>query len=50
MKVEIRVTATEKELNQAQQARLKRISNVLRENGMDVELVFTENLIIKKAP
>jgi hypothetical protein len=49
MKVEIKVTATEKELNQAQQARLKRISNVLRENGMEVELVFTPLQVVKHA-
>jgi len=41
MKVQLKVTATEKELTQAQLHRLKRAANMLRENDMDVELVFT---------
>ena len=48
MEVEIKVTATEKELNQAQLHRLKRISNVLRENGFEVEITFTPLRIVKK--
>ena len=49
MKVRIEVTATEKELNQAQSSRLKRVSTVLRENDMEVELIFTRAVKLNKA-
>ena len=47
MKVQITVSATEKELNQAAIARLKRVSNVLREHNYEVDLIFTPLQVVK---
>jgi len=49
MKVEIKVSATEKELNQAQSQRLRRMANVLREAGFEVEITHAPQMVIKKA-
>ena len=49
MKVEIRVTSTEKELNQAQLQRIRRAANMLKANNIEVELIFTPLQVVKEA-
>ena len=48
MKVEIKVT-TDRELNQAQSQRLRRVANVLREAGFDVDITHAPQMLIKKS-
>jgi len=40
MKVQIMVSGLSIELNQADQQRLRRVANVLRESGFDVEVLY----------
>jgi len=50
MKVEIKVSELERDLNQAQSQVLRRMANVLRERGFkDVEIVYAPLTVIKKA-
>ena len=45
MKIEIKVTTAEDEMNQAQSQTVKRVATVLRGHGFDVEIVYA---LIKK--
>ena len=47
MKVTITIDKPEDSLNQAQQHRLKRVANVLRDNDMEVEVVYTPARALK---
>ena len=49
MKVEIRVSELEQDLNQAQSQALRRMANVLRERGFEVEITHPPLTVIKKA-
>ena len=49
MEATIKVSATEKELNQAQSQRLRRVANVLREAEMEVEIIYAPQMVIKKS-
>ena len=50
MKVEIKVSEVERDLNQSQSQVLRRMANVLRERGFkDVEIVYAPPMVIKKA-
>jgi len=49
MKVEIRVSELERDLNQAQSQALRRMANVLRARGFEVEITHPPLTVIKKA-
>jgi len=50
MKVEIKVSEVERELNQAQSQALRRMANVLRARGfVDVEIIYAPPMEIKKS-
>ena len=40
MKIEIKVTTAEDEMNQAQSQTVKRVATVLRGHGFDVEIIY----------
>ena len=48
MTITIKVDTPPEAMNQRQLQSTRRVANVLRENGFEVELVFAPDLVIKK--